>query len=373
MPRPSVSPLLCSPLPRFLPVTPLLALPATLLLTTVVLSPRLAQAESLIPKDATWGMTLDAHKVMSGDLAETVEDLIVIAIEEEHGELPGSFDEIALQFIEMVGIDPYAETATLAIFGNGFNPDDASIALAVGEQPTNIEGLLLATPGYESEVYQDTALIHRIEHREHWNQDSRFYITVLPGEDGIVLGASQKQRLTAMIDQVNQGASLTLQPVLKEEQLFKLWLNELPPEVFEEQGPQSNIARMIQRIEITGSEDGHTRLNAMLTMENQLRARQVAQFFTGGLAMLQLAAASEPEELEPLAELMELVEFEVVHADPAGAHVQVIATTPTEELDDLIHLLKEMDEHKHGRHHEHDHHDDDGHHDHDRHDDHDPR
>ena len=305
-----------------------------LLLAAYVATPVSAQP-SLVPQDTKWGLTIDVNKLFNSGLGRTLEE----RAKAEEGQ---DIDAMIGQVSEIFGVDLRNDVSTLAAFGNGFEPQDGVLILGIGQAQTNIEGLLLAAEGYESYTYggegDQGVMIHSALPEEKDRDKGRYYVAVMPGENGVAFTSHDKQRVEAMVDQVKAGASLA--PVDLEGDMFmRAYVNDLPGEAFQGDGPQSNIAAMVKGLEMTGSSGEQTAITLTATMVDEARARQIEQLVRGGLAMLEMAAADD----QKAAAALDLSDYLAITRNEGEPRVTVDLRVETAELGKVMDLLKAME------------------------------
>ncbi len=291
-----------------------------------------------------WGLTIDVHKLFNSGLGRTLEER---AAQEEGQDVDAMIGRLS----EMFGVDLRNDVSTLAAYGNGFGPRDGVMVLGIGRAQTNIEGLLLAADGYESYTYGGAAggvgggegdqgvMIHSALPEEKGDGNpERYYVAVMPGEDGVAFTSRDQRLVEAMVDRVKAGASLA--PVeLDGDAFMRAYVNELPREVFGNDGPASNIAAMIKGLEMVGSSGEQTAITLTATTVDAGRARQIEQLLRGGLAMLEMAAADDRKA----AAALDLSDYVAIQRPGDEAKVTVDLRVDTAELGEVLDLMKAME------------------------------
>ena len=56
-----------------------------------------------------------------------------------------------VKFAEAIGLDPRTDIGEVVVFGDGFDETDATVVANLGSTTGNLEGWILAAPGYRSE------------------------------------------------------------------------------------------------------------------------------------------------------------------------------------------------------------------------------
>ena len=296
---------------------------------------------SLVPTDAKWGLMVDVNQLINSGLGRSLEARA--AAEERQ-----NVDAFIGRLSEMFGVDLREDVSTLAVFGTGFEPRDAAMVLGIGDAETNIEGMLLAARGYESYDYAgpggeaaagvQPVLIHSALPDEEDEAKGRYYVAVMPGEDGVAFASHDPRRVEAMVDAVRAGASLA--PAAPEGDAFmRAYISELPREIVEGSGPQATIAAMVKGFELVGRSGETTSVSLTATMVDAGRARQIEQLLRSGIAMLELAAADDRKA----AAALDLSDYLAITRPEGEATVTVDLSVETAELGRVLDLLKAME------------------------------
>lgn len=304
--------------------------------------PALAQSANpgttLVPDDARFALVMNPSRVVQSQLGQTILDLI----REEEPNIDAVIDE----FSETVGIDLRTAVGQTILYGTGYDKRDIALVADIGPTSGNLNGLMLAAPGYESEVYRDAYIIHSLPAEDPQGQADRIFCAVpkRPGTGSFYIVASfDPQRTRNMVDQtLDANARLTPEDA-SEDTLIEAWFNGLPELVraAEAEGPPSAVAELIQSGHLTLREsDDSATADLKLTMTDGLRAQQVFELMRGGLAMLQLAAIAEPEAA-PLAEIGRMIN---IQHTPDDADVTATFNCSYDRLEQLLEQLDGMDQ-----------------------------
>jgi len=284
----------------------------------------------LVPDDAAWGVVFDPNKVRDSELAT---QFFGHFDEEQRAEISEMIGGVS----NMIGIDLRQDLGQVVAFGTGFAPEDVAVAFNVGDAQTNLEGLMLADENYESYEYGDL-LMHSVKGDP---GNPRVYCAVLPGaegRDGVVLLSPSSDTAEGLVDAVRRGAVVAAAQGLGGDEFLRVWVDRIPVEMFSDTPRQSNIAGMIQSLQLVGSTgQDTTELRLSLTTNNPARARQIYQMAMGSKAFIQFAAGQDPEA-EKIADVLSYVSV----GDPAGgAVVSITASCDTESLAALLDMLDE--------------------------------
>lgn len=312
---------------------------STMIAATLALSvPAMAQAQAtLVPEDARFTLVTNPSKLLQSRLGETILNLI----RQEEPQVDEMIDELS----ETVGIDLRTSLGKTILFGTGYAQGDFALVADIGPTSGNINGLLLAAPGYQSDVYREKVIIHSLQ--EGNGGGNRVYCAIpkRPGTDSYYLVASfNPDKTRAMVDKTMDQDALLTPAAADDGTLIEAWFSGLSELAHmadgSGNGPPSAVARMIQQAHLSLKDTGESVSSELtMTMTDDLRAQQVFELLRGGLAMLQLAATAEPEA-QPLAELGRMINIQ--HA-PEDADVTAKFDCSYDKLEQLIQNLEAMD------------------------------
>jgi len=316
----------------------------TLTLTLFILTtsvPLLGQTSStLVPEDARFTVVTNPSKLLNSRLGETVLDLI-------RKEEP-QVDEMINELSNTVGIDLRTSLGKTILFGTGYNQDSFALVADIGPTSGNINGLLLAAPGYDSDVYREKIIVHSLPAEGHQGAADRIFCAMpkRPGGESFYLVASfSPEKTRAMIDKtMDENARLTPADADADDNtLIEAWFTGLPElaRMADQngQGPPSAAVEMVQKAHLSLKDAGDSVVSEMtMTMVDDLRAQQVFELMRGGLAMMQLAATVEPEA-QPLAEFGRMIN---IQHTPQDTDVTATFNCSYDSLDQLIERLEGM-------------------------------
>jgi hypothetical protein len=159
----------------------------------------------------------------------------------------------------------------------------------------------------------------------------------------VVLSPSENS-VTNLLDQMD-GKSTTagkegVEFTLSSGTMLNIQLTELPTEHMEE-GPQANIAKLLENLNFKVSEaSGKIDVALAMTANNDKQAEQLQQMMQGLIAMIGFAQSADPENEE----LKMFNRFaQDLHAKREGTTVSVAASFVADEVVKLIE--KEIDNH----------------------------
>jgi hypothetical protein len=300
-----------------------------LALLPVLALPAAADEPVLVPADAAWGLVFDARQFHQTALVDSAWQHLGEARQQK------ALDRID-GLSNILGLDLRGELGRVVAFGHGYAPKDMALAVELGPDQTNLEGLLLAGHDYQSFEHGDT-LIHSVKQEP---QLPRVYCAVLPasaGRPGLMIASPGKELTTRLVDQADAGAAVASPARLHGHEFLRLWITSVPREMLAPGTRQSNIAAMIQSIELigTGSDDRGT-LSLNLHMVNEDRARMLMQMASGFKAMVQFAA----EEDLDAAKLADLLAYVSIDQPDRGSVVRLQADLTRQDLAGLLDLLE---------------------------------
>jgi len=311
---------------------------STMVAATLTLSvPAMAQSRTtLVPEEAVFTLVTNPSRLMQSRLGETVLDLI----RQEEPQVDEMIDELS----NTVGIDLRTSLGKTILFGTGYNQGDFALVSDIGPTSGNINGLLLAAPGYDSEVYREKYIVHSLPEGNGGNKRMFCAIPKRPGGESFYLVASfSPEKTRAMIDKTLDEDALLVPADADDNTLIEAWFTGLPELArmadHNGNGPPSAAAEMVQKAHLSLKDAGDSVTTQLtMTMVDDLRAQQVFELLRGGLAMLQLAATAEPEA-QPLAELGRMIN---IQHNPEDADVTAKFDCSYERLEQLVQSLQGM-------------------------------
>lgn len=316
------------------PLSPALAESSTATATTnavnAVAADRNAPSAYLTPTDAAWGMVFDPGKVRTSALAGHVMDHFD---EHQRASLDDKIDGVS----NILGLNLRRDLGRIVAFGQSFAAEDIGIAVDIGHAETNLEGLLLADENYQSYDYADL-IIHSVKGGP---EQPRVYCAVLPGSEtrqGVVLLSPAKDHTERLVDAARGGAAVSDPAGLGQDEFLRLWVSRIPQDMFANNPRQSNIAGMIQSLEIVGSTgEADSTLALNLTMDSPAKARLIRQMAEGGKALVEFAAESDADA----AKLADLLAYVSVKQPDDGSLVTITGRCDTAGLASVLDMLDE--------------------------------
>lgn len=312
---------------------------------------RQARAEGLtfgLPDDVKFVVRVDIPAIresaVAGKMFADAKEQLLVKIAEKHDANGLSANKI----IEALGFDPFEEVQSVVLAGSDFESPEHGLVGGVQLRQTsgNLEGLMLALPGYKSEQYAGTQI-----HSATPDEGHEVFGAIHTGGDGnrTVFVAAQRAAIERMLDSVSdkaasgkggggKGKSVTLgddSPGDGGRALVEVNFFELPAELTEEEGPPANLARIVKSINARIAESNDkVHFAVTVATEDEKQAEQLEQMAKGLKAMLDLAAGQHGGDDEDLKKFQALAADLVVKQN--GAALELSLSMPAEEVRALI-------------------------------------
>jgi len=292
----------------------------TLLTLLLASGPLLVQAQtSSAGVDATaskWQLSVNLSKALASPLGK----IVLNQIESENPKATTKLNPETIRkleaFFNMVGLDPQSDISQIIIYGNSFERHDATILAEIGDSTGNLEGLVLAAPGYSSVDLDPNTLLHSflIESDKYSGKQNQADLDfgskqktpqirvwcALPYSDQqesyYLVASFDRERVVGLSqDLIAQGTSVLGKP-LQEDVIASLSLNDLSDIPVKKDNPGSAIAQTIEAFTLN-LKSSQERLTVTLDLAacSPVKARQLSQLLTGLQAMVQLAAVEDPK------------------------------------------------------------------------------
>lgn len=282
-----------------------------LAIALVVTAPPLEAQTSSTADDALWQVNLHVARLFASPLGDMINE--VIKKEAPNGEMNIN------AFIEAVGMDPRTAIKEVVLFGNGFEPSSLHAAVAnIGPTRGNIEGWLLAAPGYQSETIDDNTILHSFIMEEH-GPDARLWCAIpfsKSTNSNTLVAATDRDTVVALAKQASEQGIGKFGNKLTGDTFLAVAVNDLSraPIEIDEDEPGSAIIKTIQTIVLSARSEGDQLVTSCnITTDDPARAQQLNQLITGMKAMVQLALPEKKPEAEQFAKL--LANLNVEHAE----------------------------------------------------------
>lgn len=300
-----------------------LALACLVLLTAVP-----AQAQSLgssTNDPPVWEIHLHLQKACSSPLGQHV--LKTFQTQE-----PDQFSNL-IKFAEAIGLDPRTDIGEVCLFGDGFAEQDATVVASLGESTGNLEGWILAAPGYRSEDLDENTQLHSMNIEK---KDARAWLALpkhAPTGNYLLVGSLDQNRTVELAQEVLGGNATPTPNPLQGNSILSFVVNDLSavPMQIDENDPGAAIIKILERVAVNiASDDDQLHLTVNLTAQNAAKARQISQLLNGLKAMLQLAGEADAQKVAALLE-----DMAVSHAE-GEADVQASMSLSYAMLQDLM-------------------------------------
>ena len=278
------------------------------------------------------------HTDLGNRMLEAVKDLAAEEISSDNG------DEVLEQLEQTLGFDPIEELQGITIAGTDFESPERNLKMVLQLQKTsgNLEGLLLALPGYESYKHGDH-VIHTVAPED----ADRIYGSIHEKNSGEkqIFVATDRDDVESMLDRAVQSdsdhvlASEIGQELYQRDAFAAIRLRELPIDELDLEGPPANIAKLLNGLGLILSNDNdQCRIDISMSTKNEREAEQLQQLAQGIVAMIGLARAEdqEDEELERIHELLQNLKVQ-----REGTDVEIQLSVPNQVL--LEFLREEAD------------------------------
>ena len=284
---------------------------AALLIAAIAL-PSVRAEDIAPPSRATFEVQLDVAAIRDTDVgAKLIHAIRLMAAEEMEEDLDADRAFEALE--DALGFDPIDEARSVRIFAESFeDPQEGMQAIVEMRSTTgNLEGLLLALPGYQSSDHGDN-VIHSVALVE----DFRIFGAIHGDRYGksIVVGTDEDDviaLLDSLGDRRSSGSSDDGGRRSRDSApLVTVRLLEIP-EITDVEGPPEALLKLIEAATIHIRESGEEIVVEIdVDSDTEKHAEQIFQLAQGGAAMVALASDSEEddEELKILARVLETLD-----------------------------------------------------------------
>jgi hypothetical protein len=282
---------------------------AALGLMLLVTAPCL-HAQTLTSADeALWQVNLHFQRLFASPLGNLINE--VIKKEAPEGETNIN------AFIEAMGMDPRTAIQEVVLFGNGFEPTSLHAAVAnIGSTRGNIEGWLLAAPGYQSEAINDNTILHSFALEDH-GPDARLWCAIpfnKASNSNIVVAATNRDTAMALIAEVTEQGISKFRDQLSGNTLLSVRINDLSraPIEIDEDDPGSGIIKSLESASVIATNENNQQLivTTELTADSPARAQQLQQLLMGMKAMMQFALPEKKPEAKQFAQMLNNVNIE---------------------------------------------------------------
>lgn len=302
---------------------------------------RATASDIVLPPDTKFLFQLDLKEFGKTSIGEK---LIELTAREAAREMETEGEQLLEKVNESLGFDPLQEirTITLATSVLG-NPEHAlasgALVVQLGKTTGNLEGLMLALPGYDSKEHEDHTL-HFVGEGAQSAVCSLF--EEASGNHTLVI-AKEEAQVLRMLDSL--GSVGTADSVALEEGVFaRVQLFEIPLEEIREE-PAANILRLVKQASLKIRETDRHMMRVDLDIEaiKEKKAEQIRQLLTGATAAIGLFLDNVDElkdpELRKTAE--DVLESLKVEREDNNVHLQF--SFPTKVMTEVLREQAELE------------------------------
>jgi hypothetical protein len=253
-------------------------------LTSLLPSVQAQTTASIDTSAALWHVQLNANKLFASPLGETINEII-------YQKTPDGKKHIDAA-IQALGFDPRTAIQDIVVFGDDFQHTSGTAVANLGSTRGNLEGWLLAAPGYKSEEVGET-IMHSFDVED--EDLPRLWVAFPKRESDsnfLLVAGFDSERVRTLIDQVAVGGNPLEDSKLSGGKFLALVVNDLSkaPIEIDEDEPGSAIIKTIQSIVLSVGTEGNQLASSLeVTTDNPARAEQLNQLIVGMKAMVQLA------------------------------------------------------------------------------------
>jgi len=234
-----------------------------------------------------------------------------------------------------LGFDPFDELRSINIIGHDIEDpfEGIQVVIGMGNTTGNLEGLLLALPGYQSSEHGDH-LIHSVSP----DDDIRIFGAIHGGRKKQIVIATTIGDTKSMLDTLDDSGSTSPSDIDsakfgKSDSIVDVRVNKIP-DMDDLDGPPKTIARLIKQIVVNIKEErGALNVTLRLTAADEKRAEQLQQLAQGVVAMVSLMRDSDDAD-EDLKMVADIVDGLKVERD--GELVELNLDLPEEQLIEFL-------------------------------------
>lgn len=223
-------------------------------------------------------------------------------------------DEAFAHVEKALGFDPFDELRTVTVRGRDITAplQGMKVTIGMGTSTGNLEGLLLALPGYESAKHEDR-VIHSVQIDEGQRLHGAIYGDSSRAKQIVI--ATSHSDVVSMLDTLAQDGSRSPSDLSEKfkgdkKALLQVFLNQIP-KIEDLEGPPKTIARLLEQVTLSvRSDDDDLDVSLSLVADDEQHAEQLQQLAQGLVAMVSLAKESDgdDEDLAMAAKLLEGLE-----------------------------------------------------------------
>ena len=267
-----------------------------------------ASAQSTVTTPPLWEIHVDLARAYASPLGSLLMQKIL-------NEEPKAADLID-EFVNAIGLDPRTDVHEVAIHGNSFEPNDVTIVANLGETAGNLEGWILAAPGYQVEDLDDDTLLHSfvVEPKKRGIDDSqlkwkpkielerRIWCALPKASDSnrhVLVASFDRDQSVTIAKAIRSGDSASQAPQIDGDSFLAIAVRDLSsaPLKIDQRTPGAGVLQVIQSfvVNIASNPDELT-TTVQLSADSPAKARQLNQLINGLRAMVQIAAGLEDSD-----------------------------------------------------------------------------
>ena len=298
--------------------------------------PAQVRAEDIpLPGDAKFVLQLDLSALQDTEFGQRLFDMIrdkvadELSRESKHGDAP-SLDKIN----DVLGFDPFEEIRQITLAASDYEHPEESLCAIVSMKGTtgNLEGLMLALPGYDSDEYRG----HQV-HSATPEDDVRVFGAIHEGRSRgkSFVFSSDRDTVESLLDYLDGRGKRRAKSASAPKGILSLEVLEFPTELIED-GPHANVARLLKDFSVhVTEEDDDLAMEMRLATQDPEQTEQLHQMMKGLVAMVELAQSLEPDDKD-LQEFMDLTKRLETDYDDDAVTVSISLSTGK-----LMELIKE--------------------------------
>lgn len=243
-------------------------------------------------------------------------------------------DENFEKMKEALGFDPFTELDAITVVGANFKKPEDSLHVIFRLKKTtgNLEGLMVSLPDYSSSEYGDHVI-----HSASDGEDEQAFGAIHSDRKGVkrIVAARSADRVKGLLDMLDGKKNRDSKAVKlskSDGQFVHVELLDIPRDEIGE-GPQANVAKMIEGISLKIGNDGDdVSISLTLKTKEERQAKQLKQMVQGLTAMLQLVQDDDGDD--DLRQAKEFLERMVIKRD--GNEIRIRLSVPESEVAELI-------------------------------------
>ena len=311
-----------------------LALIFTFVAALAALPAQVQSASGSSENEPLWEVHLNMQKIFATPFGQKGVELF-------EKEKPEEFKKF-LKLVEAIGLDPRTDVGEIALFGDGFEEADATIVANLGQSTGNLEGWILAAPGYRSEDLDENTMLHSM-----FIEDEKLRAWFALPKDSkssnyTLVGSLDQSRTVNLAQDILAGSKLPTTTPLEEEQILSLVVNDVSkvPMEIDENDPGSAVISTVESFAFNiGSNSENLSLALNISASSSAKARQISQLITGFKAMIQLAPIEEKEAQQ----VAKVIDKMVVQHEEGQSEVAARLPIAYDLLEELIESIPDPD------------------------------